>query len=128
MRSGAQVVIGAIARLYTPIIALFALALLADRTAGGGVGFIAGMGFGLVIVLHALVFGAAAAGSAFPPALARLLLALGVFGVGAGAGLPGFEYATQAIEAGLFVATVSTLALIVQVMFGRVPTLRDAEL
>jgi type II secretory pathway pseudopilin PulG len=57
-----------------------------------------------------------------------LLLALGVVGVVAGAGLPGFAYAPQAIEASVFATTVASAALIIQVTFGRAPTLRDAEL
>ncbi len=128
MKAGAQTVFGAAARLYVPLIALFALALLADRPAGGGIGFVAGLAFGLVLVLHALVFGAAAAQQAFPPVLARLFLALGVIGAVAGAGLPGLAYAPQLVEAGAFMATVSAAALLVQVTFGRAPTLRDAEL
>ena len=58
MKAGAHVVLGAAARFYVPLIALFALALLADRAPGGGIGFVAGLAFGLVPVLHALVFGA----------------------------------------------------------------------
>lgn len=128
MKTGANIVIGAAVRLYAPLIALFALLLLLGRAPGGGVGFVAGLAFGLVLVLHALVFGAAAARAALAPAVARLLLALGVVGAVAGAGLPGVAYAPQLIEAGVFTATIAAAALVIQVTFGRAPTLRDAEL
>jgi multisubunit Na+/H+ antiporter MnhB subunit len=128
MKAGAHIVLGAAARFYAPLIALFALVLLADRPPGGGIGFVAGLAFGLVPVLHALVFGAAAARQALPPVLARSLLALGVIAAVAGAGLPQLGYAPQLIEGGAFCATIAASALLVQVTFGRAPTLRDAEL
>lgn len=128
MKTGANVVIGAAARLYAPLIALFALMLFSERPPGSGVGFVAGLAFGLVLTLHALVFGAAAARTALAPAVARLLLALGVLGVAAGAGLPGLRYAPQLIETGVFGATIAAAALVIQVTFGRAPSLRDAEL
>jgi multisubunit Na+/H+ antiporter MnhB subunit len=128
MKAGAHVVLGAAARFYVPLIALFALALFADRPAGGGIGFVAGLAFGLVPLLHALVFGAAAARQAQPPLLARSLLAFGVIAAVAGAGLPGLDYASQLIEGGAFFSTIAASALLVQVTFGRAPTLRDAEL
>ncbi|MGE0530134.1 MAG: MnhB domain-containing protein [Hyphomonadaceae bacterium] len=124
---GAQVVVVAAARLFTPLMALFAMALLAMRAAGDGVGFVAGLAFGLLLVLHALTFGAEASRIAFPPPMARVFLALGLAGVCAGAGLPEFLYAAQLIEAGAFALTVSGGALIVQTLFGRAPTLRDGE-
>ena len=86
MKANSDAIVVAAARFFTPLMALFALMLLAGRGAGGGVGFVAGMGFGLLLLLHALTFGAAAARSAFPPILARLVLALGVVGVCAGVG------------------------------------------
>ncbi|MFN3462722.1 MAG: MnhB domain-containing protein [Terricaulis sp.] len=124
---GAQVVVVAAARLFTPLMALFAMALLAMRAAGDGVGFVAGLAFGLLLVLHALTFGAEASRIAFPPPMARVFLALGLAGVCVGAGLPEFLYAAQLIEAGAFALTVSGGALIVQTLFGRAPTLRDGE-
>lgn len=123
----AQVIIAAAARLFTPLMALFAFALLATRAPGNGVGFVAGLTFGLVLMLHALTFGADAARAAFPAPAARLGLALGVFALCAGAGLPGFAYAGQVIEAGAFAVTVAGGAISVQTVFGRAPTLRDAE-
>jgi hypothetical protein len=128
MKAGTNIALGAAARLYVPLIALFALALFADRPPGGGIGFIAGLAFGLLLVLHALVFGAAAASRALPSALARSLLALGTIVAVAGAGLPGLAYAPQLSEGGAFVVTIAAAALIVHVTFGRAPTLRDAEL
>jgi multisubunit Na+/H+ antiporter MnhB subunit len=117
MKSGANVLVAAAARLYVPLIALFALAMLHDRPPGGGVGFVAGAAFGLALVLHALVFGARSARQAFPPAFGRLVLALGIIAWAAGAGLPQFAYAPLLIEGGLF-------ALVVLSIFGRAATLR----
>jgi len=128
MKLGAHVIVAAAARFFAPLIALFALALLSGAAAGGGVGFVAGLAFGLMLLLHALTFGAAAARAAYPTPLARLTLALGVVATGASAGLPGFVYASQAMEAGAFAATIGASALVLQVLFGRAPTLRDGEL
>lgn len=124
---GTQVVVAAAARFFTPLMALFAFALLAGRAPGDGVGFVAGLGFGLVQLLHALTFGADAARAAFPTPIARLVVALGLVGVCAGAGLPGFVFAAPMTEAGLFAVTVGGASIIVQALFGRAPTLRDGE-
>jgi multisubunit Na+/H+ antiporter MnhB subunit len=128
MKPGAHIVAAAAARFYAPLIALFALLLLAYASAGGGVGFSAGLAFALVLLLHALVFGAAAARKALPIPLARVLLAAGAMATMASAGLSGFAYVAQLSEAGLFVATVASAALIIQAIFARAPTLRDEHL
>jgi hypothetical protein len=127
MKGGTQVIVAAAARFFTPLMALFAFALLAVRAPVDGVGFVAGLAFGLVLLLHALTFGADAARAAFPAPLARLVLALGIMAISAGAGLPGFVFAPQLIEAGAFAVTVAGAALAVQTLFGRAPTLRDSE-
>ena len=117
MKAGSDAIVVAAARFFAPLMALFALTLLTGRVAGSGVGFVAGMAFGLLLMLHALTFGA----------VARLVLAIGVGGICAGAGLPGWAYAAQLIEAGAFLSTVAAAALVLQVVFGRAPTLRDGE-
>lgn len=127
MRAETDAIVVVAARFFAPLMALFALALLTGRIAGSGVGFVAGLAFGLVLMLHALTFGAAALRSAFPTILARLALALGIGGVCAGAGLPGWAYAPHLIEAGAFLGSVAAGALVLQVVFGRAPTLRDGE-
>lgn len=127
MKVGSQVIVAAAARLFTPLLALFAFVVLATAAPGAGVGFVAGLAFGLALMLHALTFGAAAARAAFPPFSARLALAFGIVAACAGAGLPGLAWAPQLIEAGAFVALVGAAASMLQVLFGRVPTLRDAE-
>jgi multicomponent Na+:H+ antiporter subunit B len=127
MRAGPHVVLRAAAKLHTPLIVLFAASLLAVRAPGEGVGFIAGLAFALALVLHVIVFGAAAARAAFPTPLARVLLALGVIGALVGAGAPNFQYARQLGEAGLFLATISAFALVLAVLAGRAPTLRDED-
>ncbi|MBL8545604.1 MAG: hypothetical protein JNL81_04025 [Hyphomonadaceae bacterium] len=125
--NGANVIVAAAARFFTPLTALFAALLLVGGAAGDGVGFVAGMAFALVLMLHALTFGAVAARAALPTPVARLMLALGMIGVCAGAGLPGFVFSAQVIEAGAFAATVAAAAMVIHVVFGRAPTLRDAE-
>lgn len=125
---GTQVVIAAATRFFAPLTALFALALLATRAPGDGAGFVAGLAFGLVLLLHALTFGADAARAAFPMVAARLSVALGLIAVCVGAGVPGFVFAGQVIEAGAFALTLGGIAFVVQTLFGRAPTLRDAEL
>lgn len=126
MKPGAHVVLAA-ARLYTPFLALFACSLLAARAPGAGIGFVAGLAAGLALVLHALVFGAAAARRAAPPSLARAALALGAATALAAAGLPGLPYAPQAVEAGAVLATASAIALIALAVFGRAADLREGD-
>ncbi|MGD9967004.1 MAG: MnhB domain-containing protein [Hyphomonadaceae bacterium] len=125
MKPGAHVVAAAATRLYTPLITLFALFLLIAAAPGSGAGFVAGLAFGLALLLHALVFGAAEARAAIPAPLPRLLLAGGAILALVSAGLNGFVYATQLIEAGIFAATIGAGAIVIQVVFGRAPTLRD---
>ena len=127
MKPGSHIVLVSAARLYTPLILLFALSLASARAPGSGVGVLAGMAFALALMLHALVFGVAALRAAFPPAAMRLVLAAGAAAALAGAALPRWLYAAQAIEAGVALATAAAASLIVAVLFGRAPTLRDAE-
>ncbi len=119
--------IAATARLYAPLIVLFALSLLAGWPAGSGVGFFAGLVFGLALALHALVFGAGAAQRAFPPWSCRVFMTFGLIAACAGAGLPGLGFASRLVEAGLFTLTIGGLALMIVALFGRAPTLRDGE-
>lgn len=127
MKSNSDAIVVAAARFFAPLMALFALLLLTGRVAGGGVGLVAGMAFGLLLVLHALTFGALALRRAFPTVLARLTLTLGVVAVCAGAGLPNWADAAQLIEGGAFLGAIGGSALSLQVLFGRAPTLRDGE-
>lgn len=127
MKIGSLVIVAAASRLFTPILALFAFVLLVGRAPGEGVGFVAGLAFGLVLVLHALTFGAAASRASFPKPLAQTALAVGAAAACAGVGLPEAPWARQLTEAGAFVATIAAAALILQALFGRASTLRDAE-
>ncbi|MGE0663365.1 MAG: hypothetical protein AB7H66_15210 [Hyphomonadaceae bacterium] len=128
MKPGAHIVVAAASGFYTPLILLFALFTLLGAAPGAGVGVAAGLAFGLALMLHALVFGAAAARAAMPATMMRVLLAAGAALALAGAGLPGLAYAPQLIEAGVFAATVAGAAIVLQVVFGRAPTLRDENL
>jgi multisubunit Na+/H+ antiporter MnhB subunit len=125
MKPGANFFVVTVARFYTPLIVLFALSLLAVRAPAGGVGFVAGLAGALALVVHALVFGADAARKAVPPALARALLAVGLIAAAAGAGAPRWPFAPQVLEAGLFAVTVAAVSLVLAVLIGRAPTLRD---
>lgn len=127
MKRGAHVVATAVARLYTPLALVFAFTIIAMRAPGAGVGFVAGLAFALALLLHALVFGAAAAKAAFPPLASRLVMALGLGVALSGAGAPRLPYAPQLIEAGLFAVTIAAASLMIAALFGRLPTLRDAE-
>ncbi len=114
-------------RLYAPLMVMLALTLLALRVPGAGVGFVAGLIAALALAAHMLVFGAAEARRAFPPVIARALLALGLLALLAGAGLPDYAYAPQLGEAGLFVLTLASAHLIFTVLVARAPTLRDGD-
>ena len=127
MKPGSQIVLVNALRLYAPLILLFALSLLSARAPGAGVGVLAGLAFALALVLHALVFGVAALRAAFPSPIVRLALALGVLTALAGAAKVQRGSAAQAIEAGAALTTAAAANLAVVALFGRAPTLRDAE-
>jgi hypothetical protein len=128
MRDGANVVLAAAARFYTPLIVLFALILLITRPADAGVGLIAGLAFVLALSAHALVFGASAARVAAPPWLMRMLVAGGLVSAVMGASAPRILFASELVEGGLFVVTTAGGALLIVVLFGRAPTMRDQAL
>lgn len=125
MRDSANVVLAAAARFYTPLIALFALILLVTRPADAGVGFVAGLAFALALAAHALVFGASAARAAAPPWLMRAVAAVGLVAAVVGASAPRVPFAAELVEGGLFVVTAAGGALLIAVLFGRAPTMRD---
>jgi hypothetical protein len=125
MKGGAHTVLAAAARFYTPLIVLFALTLLIARPAGGGVGLLSGFAFVLALMAHALVFGAGAARAAAPPLLMRLLAALGLAAAALASAAPRMLFARELAEAGLFVLSAAGGALVIAVLFGRAPTMRD---
>jgi multicomponent Na+:H+ antiporter subunit B len=125
MKPGGHVVLSAASRFYAPLVVLFALMLLTTRGVGAGVGFVAGLVFGVALAIHILVFGVSAARAAFPPLVARIMLCGGLIAAVVGAGAPGLMFAPQVIQAGLFAVTVSATALVLIVLAGRAPTLRD---
>jgi multicomponent Na+:H+ antiporter subunit B len=127
VKAGAHIVLAAATRFYAPVIVLAALLLLVLRLPGEGVGFVSGMVLGVALAVHVLVFGATAARAAFPPFLARLLLASGLVLAVASAAAPRLAIAPQLGEAGVFMTTVSGIALILAVLVGRAPTLRDED-
>lgn len=119
--------ISATARLYAPLIVLFALSLLAVAPSGSGIGFVAGLAASLALMLHALVFGAAASARAFPPWLSRVFVALGLATASVSVGVPGLAFAPRIVEVGAFLLTQGACALVIVALFGRAPTLRDGE-
>jgi len=127
MKAGAHIVLRAGARFYMPLMLLLALSFVATRPAGSGVGFVAGLCVTLVLVTHALVFGAATARAAFPPALARALLCLGLAGACVGAGAQDLRWSTAVLETSVFMVTAAGLALAFKALVGRAPTLREEE-
>ena len=128
MRPGSQFLLRAAARMHTPLLALFALSLFASRPPGGGVGFLAGLAFALILVLHVLVFGAAAARRAMPAAAGSAVLVLGLLAALVGVGLPGLAYSAQIVEGGLFLLTVGAASLAMTVLVGRAPTMREEDI
>lgn len=127
MKDGAHPALAAAARFYPSLIVLFALALLATRAAGAGVGFVAGLALLLALIVHALVFGAAAARAAAPPLALRLLAAMGLAATVVGWSAPGTTGGPQLLEAGLFVLTAAGGGLALTVLIGRAPTMRDQD-
>lgn len=123
----AHVVVAASARWLVPLIALVAFSMLAAGAPGDGVGLRAGLMFALAIALHALVFGVAAAKAAFPAWAWRGVMALGAVAVFTAAAAPGERLSGQIMEAGLFATVVAAASLILTVLIGRAPTLRDTE-
>ena len=65
MKPGEHLALRMATKLYTPLALLFAVALLALRDAGVGVGFVGALAFSFALALHVLVFGAAAWTSQF---------------------------------------------------------------
>ena len=114
-------------RFYAPLLVLLTSSLAATQPVNSGVGFVAGAAFAMLLILHLLVFGVDAFRAAFPASLARLCAAGGVVLAFAAAALPGLPWAGQAMEAGLCVTTIGALALVLTVLAGRAPTLRDED-
>lgn len=127
MNPSAHAIVAASARAVIPITALFAFALLAAGTPGDGVGFRAGLVSAMVIAIHTLVFGARASREALPLGAARLSLAAGVLAVAGAETARDFSLAPRIAEGGMFLTTAAAAALVLGVIVGRAPTLRDEE-
>jgi hypothetical protein len=125
MKDAAHTVLAAAARFYTPLIVLLALTMLVVRPAGAGVGLLAGFCLVIALIVHALVFGASATRAATPFFVTRLLMALGLAAATVAATVPGAVFARELIETGLFAVTAAGGALVIAVLFGRAPTMRD---
>lgn len=128
MKEGAHIVLAAALRFYTPLIVLFALTLLVVRPPGSGLGLLAGLAFLLAPILHALVYGASALRAAAQPFLLRVIAALGLVAAVLGLAAPRMLFARELAEAGLFAVTAAGGMLVIAVLFGRAPTMRDEAL
>ena len=119
MRSGDGRFLAASAQVVGPLFVFCAVVLLLSWPAGSGVGFMAGLMAAMGVLVHTLVFGAAAGRVSSFARFQRAGLTLGAL-----AGLAGLA-ATQAPispllrEAGLFVTTASIGILIVAAFAGR---------
>jgi hypothetical protein len=127
MKPVAHIGLQAAARAYTPLIALFAALLLATYPAGSGVGLFAGLVFSALHALHMIVYGAAASRRALPSIVSRGLVAVGLFLCLGAIGAAAWPYAARMGEAGLFLVTASGSALLMNVLVGRAPSLRDED-
>lgn len=123
----AHVVLGASARWLIPIGAVFALVLLANGSPGDGAGMRAGLAFSMAIAVHALVFGVEAAKSVLPLWAARGTLGIGVAVVSFAAASPQHGVKSQVMEVGLFAVVVASTALVIAILIGRAPMLRENE-
>jgi hypothetical protein len=127
MRQAVHLVLASALRFYAPLFVLFGFSLLAAWPVDSGVGLVAGLALALLLALHALVFGAEALRIAFPPFIARATVSVGVLTALLGAALPGWSAGGGCVEAGLFLVTVGASALVLIVLAGRAPTLRDED-
>ena len=59
--------------------------------------------------------------------IARVLISLGLSAAFAAAAAPGFVFAAQAMEGGLFAVTAGASALILSALTGRAPSLSDED-
>ena len=73
-----QIIPRVMAKLFIPLILLFALYVQFHGDFGPGGGFQAGVIFGAAFVLYVLIFGLDEAQKVIPPALVEVLIALGV--------------------------------------------------
>lgn len=118
--------LGRSAQLVGAVLVFFACLLLWTR-ASGGVGFAAGLLLVLAITLHALVNGSRAVMALTPLLVLRVALFMGVLAAAASL-MPGsFPFASTIAEAGAFACVVGAGTMIIFVLFGRAPTLRETD-
>jgi hypothetical protein len=127
MKPVAHIGLQAGARAYTPLIALLAALLAATYPAGSGVGLFAGLAFAALHALHMIVYGARASRRALPPMISRAAFAVGLLVCLAATGAAAWPYAARVGEVGLFLVAASGFALVMNVVVGRAPSLRDED-
>lgn len=123
-----HVLLRVIAKFLIPLIALFAFYVQFHGDYGPGGGFQAGVILAVSVILYALIFGLAEAKRAFPPALIRIGMSLGVVlygGTGVMAWMMGGEFLNYSVLAhdaihgqhwGILVIELGVLTTVTSVM------------
>jgi len=144
--SDPHVLLRVIAKFLIPLIALFAFYVQFHGDYGPGGGFQAGVILAVSIILYALIFGLDEAKRAFPPALIRIGMSLGVLlygGTGVVAWMLGGEFLNYsalahdaihgqhwgilAIELGVLTTVTSVMLAIFYAFGSRQPDIEDGE-
>jgi hypothetical protein len=127
VKPAGQLILRAGARLYAPLIVLFALAVLAAPAADVSRGLSAGLALALAFALHVIVAGAQAGRGALPAWLLRAALVAGLAACCAAIIAPGWSYGGFAAVCGMALAALGALGLALSVLAGRASALRDEE-
>jgi hypothetical protein len=119
MRSGDGRFLAASAQVVGPLFVFCAVVFLLSWPSGSGVGFIAGLMAAMGVLVHTLIFGAAAARVSSFARLQRAGLTLGALAALTGLATTQAPLASLLREVGLFVTTACIGILIVAAFAGR---------
>jgi hypothetical protein len=115
------------AKLFVPLIIMFAFAQAIQHPPGAGAGWIAGLALGLALAVHVLVFGALTARTALPLWTMRIVLGAGLAALAVGLTGAAGPLSPQTVEVGAFALTAGSVQLVIAALAGRAPTLRDEQ-
>lgn len=127
MNQGAPFGLAGLARYYGLLAILFAAALLRVEPAGNGVGLVSGLILASALIIHGLVFGAAASRAFLPFFFAKQFVAAGFVTVIISTRWPDERWSGVAAEGGLFFLTLGALALVFGILVGRARMLREGD-